>query len=68
MERYITSSPKNNNKLSLVARKRIITQIYRGLSYIHSKGYLHRDIGIWQWIQLDRRANIRYTTLSTLGL
>lgn len=46
MERNITSSPKNNNKLSLVARKRIITQIYRGLSYIHSKGYLHRDIGI----------------------
>lgn len=37
---------KNNNKLSLAARKRIITQICKGLSYIHSKDYLHRDISL----------------------
>ena len=37
---------KNNNELSLASRKRIITQICRGLSYIHSKGYLHRDISL----------------------
>lgn len=37
---------KRNNKLSLTARKNIITQICKGLSYIHSKGYLHRDISL----------------------
>lgn len=35
---------KQNCKLSLSSRKAIISQICRGLSYIHSKGLLHRDI------------------------
>ena len=35
-----------NSTLSLVDRKRIIAQICRGLSYIHSKGILHRDISL----------------------
>ena len=37
---------KNNQFLSLTARKGLITQICKGLSYIHSKGYLHRDISL----------------------
>lgn len=37
---------KNNDNLSLAKRKTLITQICRGLSYIHSKGYLHRDISL----------------------
>lgn len=37
---------KNNDKLSLSDRKRMIGQICRGLKYIHSKGFLHRDISL----------------------
>lgn len=36
----------NNAELSLTARKQIIGQICKGLSYIHSKGLLHRDISL----------------------
>ena len=35
-----------NSKLSLAKRKGIISQICRGLIYIHSKGLLHRDISL----------------------
>lgn len=38
---YISS---NNTKLDLTTRKQIIAQICKGLSYIHRKGLLHRDI------------------------
>lgn len=37
---------KHNSNLSLADRKRIIFQIVKGLSYIHKKGYLHRDISL----------------------
>ena len=37
---------KNNTGLSLNERKRIIFQIIKGLSYIHKKGYLHRDLSL----------------------
>ena len=37
---------KRNPSLSLNNRKRIIGQICRGLDYLHSKGYLHRDISL----------------------
>ena len=37
---------KNNDKLSLAHRKRIIGQICHGLKYMHSKGLLHRDISL----------------------
>ena len=36
----------NKNNLSLQKRKNIITQVCRGLEYIHSKGILHRDISL----------------------
>lgn len=35
-----------NSRLTLRERKSIITQIARGFRYIHSKGYLHRDISL----------------------
>ena len=35
-----------NNTLPLSERKKIIAQICRGLTYIHSKGLLHRDISL----------------------
>lgn len=34
----------HNTTLSLAERKRIIAQIAKGLSYMHSKGFLHRDL------------------------
>ena len=37
---------RNNATLSLVDRKNIIAQVCKGLSYIHSKGLLHRDISL----------------------
>ena len=37
---------RNNATLSLTNRKNIITQVCKGLSYIHSKGLLHRDISL----------------------
>lgn len=36
----------NNNKLTLQERKGMIYQIFKAFSYIHSKGYLHRDISL----------------------
>lgn len=37
---------RKNSSLSMEERKSIIAQICRGLSYIHSKGFLHRDISL----------------------
>ena len=37
---------RKNATLSLADRKSIIAQVCKGLSYIHSKGLLHRDISL----------------------
>ena len=37
---------RTNSKISFSDRKKIIVQICKGLSYIHSKGILHRDISL----------------------
>lgn len=37
---------RENANLGLPERKKLIAQIGRGLSYIHSKGLLHRDISL----------------------
>lgn len=36
----------NNNQLDLIKRKKLAYQIFKAFSYIHSKGYLHRDISL----------------------
>lgn len=35
---------KNNNRLTIVERKKYVYQVLKALKYIHSKGRLHRDI------------------------
>lgn len=35
---------KNNGKITIAQRKGMLNQIFRGIDYVHSKGYLHRDI------------------------
>lgn len=37
---------KNNSKLTTKQRKNIAYQVFKAFSYIHSKGYLHRDISL----------------------
>lgn len=37
---------KNNNKLTITERKKLVNQILKGFSYIHSKNLLHRDISL----------------------
>lgn len=37
---------KNNSKLTIEQRKNIAYQVFKAFSYIHSKGYLHRDISL----------------------
>lgn len=47
MDETICNYISNNNaKLPLTARRQIIAQICKGLSYIHNKGLLHRDISL----------------------
>ena len=43
VEKYIS---RENTALSLKERKNIIAQICKGLTYIHNKGILHRDISL----------------------
>ena len=45
-ENIIEFIQRSNNKLSLAERKGIIAQICRGLTYVHRKGYLHRDLSL----------------------
>lgn len=37
-------SRRANNPISISERRKIINQLGKGLSYIHDKGYMHRDI------------------------
>lgn len=37
---------KKNSTLSIDLRKSIVFQIFKAFSYIHNKGYLHRDISL----------------------
>lgn len=61
---YIT---KNNSKLSLNERKNIIYQIFKAFSYVHSKGYLHRDISLTN-ILLNHYDDVIVVKISDFGL
>lgn len=37
---------RNNDKITLQERRYIIYQIFKAFDYIHSRGYLHRDISL----------------------
>lgn len=58
---------KNNNNLSLTKRRGIANQIFRGFAYIHSKGYLHRDISFTN-ILLQHYDDLSVIKISDFGL
>lgn len=64
LQEYIN---KNNSKLTLIQRKNIINQILKGFMYIHSKGYLHRDISPKN-ILLKEYEDVLVAKISDFGL
>lgn len=59
---------KNNTKLSYSKRKGIARQILRGFSYIHSKGYLHRDISFTNILLQHYDNDLSIVKISDFGL
>lgn len=58
---------KNNTTLSKEKRRNIVNQIFRCFSYIHSKGYLHRDISFTN-VLLIHYDDVSVVKLSDFGL
>ena len=61
---YIT---KNNSKLNDSDRKGLIYQILKAFEYIHSKGYLHRDISLTN-VLLIKYDDVIVIKISDFGL
>ena len=58
---------ENNTKLPIEQRVSIIKQILKGFEYIHSKGYLHRDISASN-ILIKKYDDVIVAKISDLGL
>lgn len=58
---------KNNDKIRAETRKGIIYQVFKAFSYIHSKGYLHRDISLTN-ILLINYDDVIVVKISDFGL
>lgn len=59
---------KNNTTLSVKIRRGIAFQIFRGFSYIHSKGYLHRDISFTNILLQHYENDMNIVKISDFGL
>ncbi|GLC88759.1 hypothetical protein LYSBPC_18860 [Lysinibacillus piscis] len=58
---------KNNDPLSTLQRKNICFQVLKAVKYIHSKGYLHRDISPYNAL-LIRYEDVIVAKISDFGL
>lgn len=58
---------KNNNTITMHERKNLIYQILKAFSYIHKKGYLHRDISLTN-ILLISFDDVKVVKVSDFGL
>lgn len=59
---------KRNSKLTFSTRKRIALQFLYGLNYIHSQGYLHRDISLQNVLLKVYSSGAVIVKLSDFGL
>lgn len=58
---------RKNGQLTLIERKKIIAQICKGISYIHSKNLLHRDISLTN-ILIKHYDDVDVVKISDFGL
>lgn len=58
---------KNNNKIANDTRISIVNQLFKAFSYIHRKGYLHRDISLTN-VLLKKYDDIMIIKVSDFGL
>lgn len=58
---------QNNDKIKIETRKSIVYQVFKAFSYVHSKGYLHRDISLTN-ILLINYDDVSVVKISDFGL
>jgi len=59
---------RNNSTLTINRRRGIAMQIFKGFSYIHSKGYLHRDISFTNVLLQHYENDLTIVKISDFGL
>lgn len=59
---------RNNSTLTIKKRRGIAMQIFRGFAYIHSKGYLHRDISFTNVLLQHYENELTVVKISDFGL
>lgn len=59
---------RNNSTLTIKRRRGIAMQIFKGFSYIHSKGYLHRDISFTNVLLQHYENDLTIVKISDFGL